>query len=51
MVINAAGITQVGCVTTKPWGTWTKQLLPTGWVAAKSTRVGTRTPDGVGGQI
>jgi hypothetical protein len=51
MAIDAASITQVRCAATKPWVTRTMQLLPTQWGAAKPTRVGTRAPDGVGGQI
>ncbi len=41
MTINAASITQVQLAATKPRVTRTMGLLPTRWVAAKPTRVGT----------
>ncbi len=49
--IDAASITQAQLAATKPRITRTMQLLPTQWVAAKPTRVGTLAPDGVGWQI
>jgi hypothetical protein len=51
MAIDAASITQVQLAATKPRVSRTIQLLPTRWVAAKPTRVGTLAPDGVGWQI
>jgi hypothetical protein len=51
MAIDAASITQAQLVATMPWVTRTMQLLPTRWLEAKPTRVGTLALDNVGWQM